>query len=90
MNDNCRITSSKDGNMLNIFIDGILHIKVNMDNILFIQSWAYSANWFVGRFHKRYYIEFTFRGDVETHSEYYNNRRLWKEILDKLTNYGIQ
>ena len=79
------ITGQIDGCYIQILINGVLHLKLDRNNLVAIQSWMWSVNWFKFRFKKRYFIEFTFKDGTDTYSEYYGKEWMWKEILRLLS-----
>ncbi len=69
-----KITCKRDGKDLKIYINGLLHLQIMMDNHVGIQSWYEGTN------HKHYKIEF-YQKEGESFYSAYQIRETWEEIL---------
>lgn len=66
------VTLKSQGTNFKLYIDNTLHIYLDCNRLLSIQSWISSDGW--------YYIEFNGCGLKAS----YDNKKLWKEILRQL------
>lgn len=75
-----KITCFRDYYHLKIYINGILHIHLNMENHDGLQSW------YEGSGHRNYFIEF-YRKEGEPILTGYDLKENWVEILNLLDKY---
>ena len=74
-----KVTCSSTGNNLKIFINGLLHLSVNIYEIRGLKSEIQSPHWFT----ISYYVKET---EIECQ---YGNKQIWTDILTLLNEHIV-
>lgn len=76
-----KITGMKDEKMFKIYIDGTLHLAINLEKLIGVYSW-FDAKSDPNKvtISLIYVVEFSFTSEPKVIAEY-DNRKLWKKIL---------
>lgn len=76
-----KVTSERKGPWLNILFNNTVHLAVDRDKLLKVQSWAnHNPKWMFWKEKSRYYIETVHINGVKDLSDY-SDRFLWVQVL---------